>query len=93
MELIKLILGSCFVIVTALLILNGLHRYITIYRYFKVRNKRWPKPAPLDRYPKVTVQLPLYNEHYVAERVLNAVAEFDYPKDKLEIQVLDDSTD
>jgi cellulose synthase/poly-beta-1,6-N-acetylglucosamine synthase-like glycosyltransferase len=93
MEAIKIILGSCFVVVTALLILNGLHRYITIYRYFKVRHKRWPKPAALDRYPKVTVQLPLYNERYVAERVLNAVAEFAYPKEKLEVQVLDDSTD
>lgn len=44
-------------------------------------------------YPKVTVQLPLYNERYVAERLLEAVAAFDYPADKLEIQVLDDSTD
>jgi cellulose synthase/poly-beta-1,6-N-acetylglucosamine synthase-like glycosyltransferase len=93
MELIKLILGSCFVIVTALLILNGLHRYITIYRYFKVRHKKFPEPAPLNRCPKVTVQLPIYNERYVAERVLNAVARFAYPKEHLEIQVLDDSTD
>lgn len=43
--------------------------------------------------PRVTVQLPLYNELYVVERLLDAVAELDYPKDRLEIQVLDDSTD
>ncbi|HNP08014.1 MAG TPA: glycosyltransferase family 2 protein [Cyclobacteriaceae bacterium] len=43
--------------------------------------------------PMVTVQLPIYNEKYVVERLLDAVSKFDYPKDKLEIQVLDDSTD
>ena len=46
-----------------------------------------------EDYPFVTVQLPLYNERYVAERLLEAVSAFDYPTDKLEIQVLDDSTD
>jgi cellulose synthase/poly-beta-1,6-N-acetylglucosamine synthase-like glycosyltransferase len=93
MELIKIILGSCFVFVTALLILNGLHRYITIYRYFKVRHKKFPAPPKLDRCPKITVQLPIFNERYVAARVLNAASQFDYPKEALEIQVLDDSTD
>ncbi|MFN3939648.1 MAG: glycosyltransferase, partial [Chitinophagales bacterium] len=44
-------------------------------------------------YPEVTVQLPVYNELYVVERLIDAVAAFDYPKDKLQIQVLDDSTD
>ena len=43
--------------------------------------------------PKVTVQLPIYNEYYVVERLLKSVSELDYPKDKLEIQLLDDSTD
>lgn len=43
--------------------------------------------------PHVTVQLPVYNEKYVVERLMDAVSKFDYPKDKLEIQVLDDSTD
>ena len=43
--------------------------------------------------PIVTVQLPLYNERYVVERLIDSITQFDYPKDKLEIQVLDDSTD
>lgn len=43
--------------------------------------------------PYVTIQLPVYNEMYVMERLLDNIAEIDYPKDKLEIQVLDDSTD
>ncbi|WP_306413696.1 cellulose synthase family protein [Cecembia lonarensis] len=49
-------------------------------------------PDPLDL-PKVTVQLPVYNEKYVIDRLIEAVAELEYPKDKLEIQILDDSTD
>lgn len=44
-------------------------------------------------YPMVTVQLPIYNELYVVQRLIDAVAAFDYPRDKFEIQVLDDSTD
>ncbi|NND05710.1 MAG: glycosyltransferase [Saprospiraceae bacterium] len=43
--------------------------------------------------PKVTVQLPIYNEQYVVERLIDAVVAFEYPKDRLEIQILDDSTD
>ena len=50
-------------------------------------------PEPPEEWPHVTVQLPIYNERYLAERILKAVTHFDYPQDKLEIQVLDDSTD
>src|SRR5687767_775318 len=56
------------------------------------RGDEAPEPA-LSSLPAVTVQLPLYNERYVAARLLDAVAALDYPRDKLEIQVLDDSTD
>src|ERR1700709_2747411 len=49
--------------------------------------------TPLDRLPVVTIQLPIYNEMYVAERLIDAVCEIDYPRELLEIQVLDDSTD
>jgi cellulose synthase/poly-beta-1,6-N-acetylglucosamine synthase-like glycosyltransferase len=48
---------------------------------------------PTEDYPKVTIQLPIYNERYVVERLIDAVANFDYPKELLEIQILDDSTD
>jgi cellulose synthase/poly-beta-1,6-N-acetylglucosamine synthase-like glycosyltransferase len=49
--------------------------------------------VPLDPAPVVTIQLPLYNEMYVADRLIDAVCRMDYPRDRLEIQVLDDSTD
>jgi cellulose synthase/poly-beta-1,6-N-acetylglucosamine synthase-like glycosyltransferase len=71
----------------------GLHRYLMIYLYYKHR-KHTPQPAGrLEPLPKVTVQLPLFNEMYVAERLLDSVVALDYPREKLEIQVLDDSTD
>jgi cellulose synthase/poly-beta-1,6-N-acetylglucosamine synthase-like glycosyltransferase len=50
-------------------------------------------PAPLAELPRVTVQLPIFNEMYVADRLIGAVCEMDYPRELLEIQVLDDSTD
>jgi cellulose synthase/poly-beta-1,6-N-acetylglucosamine synthase-like glycosyltransferase len=52
-----------------------------------------PAIAPDDYYPFVTVQLPIYNEYYVIARLIDAVAKFDYPKDRFEIHILDDSTD
>src|SRR5207253_6159169 len=61
--------------------------------YMKHRD-RAPKPAPeIREWPPVTIQLPIYNEMYVADRLIDAVCEMDYPRDLLEIQVLDDSTD
>jgi cellulose synthase/poly-beta-1,6-N-acetylglucosamine synthase-like glycosyltransferase len=71
----------------------GLHRYWMIFLYYRHRRET---PRPVSRFkelPVVTVQLPLYNEMYVAERLLDSIAALDYPKDKLEVQVLDDSTD
>jgi len=61
----------------------------------KKKEKRYPqdRPSPLRSYPMVTIQLPIFNERYVAERVIRSAAEIDYPKDRLQIQVLDDSTD
>ena len=79
-----------------LLILSfyGCHRYEIIRRYFKHRGKTNREPgARFDELPPVTIQLPIYNERYVVERLLEAVTKIEYPRDKLQIQVLDDSTD
>ncbi|MGI8890107.1 MAG: cellulose synthase family protein [Chthoniobacterales bacterium] len=71
----------------------GLHRYFIIYLFLKYR-KRAPKPlAHFAELPVITVQLPIFNEIYVVERLLKSVSELDYPKDSLQIQVLDDSND
>jgi len=80
---------------TILVILSiyGLHRYHLTYLYLKNRRKA-PKPqGHFETLPRVTVQLPIYNERYVVERLLEAVTRLDYPRELLEIQVLDDSTD
>jgi len=64
-----------------------------IYYHNKYRNVKHASKALENFTPKVTIQLPLYNELYVVERLINAVCEIDYPIDMMEIQVLDDSTD
>lgn len=60
--------------------------------YTRIRKTK-NHPLELKQPPMVTIQLPIYNEKYVVERLIDAVAHFDYPKEKLEIQILDDSTD
>jgi len=73
--------------------LFGLHRWYLVWLYWRNRDRR-PQPAGrFDTLPHLTVQLPMYNEMYVAERLIDAVALLDYPRDRFEIQVLDDSTD
>lgn len=79
--------------VMVVLAMYGIHRYTLVYNYFKNR-KNVAGPAPkITEWPKVTVQLPIYNERYVIERLVEAAAQFDYPRELLDIQVLDDSTD
>ncbi len=78
-----------------LLSFYGSHRYLMVHLYRKFGGE---DPSPQSQFgkddlPVVTIQLPLYNERYVAERVIRAVCAMDYPKELLEIQVLDDSTD
>jgi cellulose synthase/poly-beta-1,6-N-acetylglucosamine synthase-like glycosyltransferase len=82
-----------YFLVLGVLAVYGLHRYWLVYDYFKYRrNVPGTPPEPAD-WPKVTIQLPTYNERYVVERLVEAVAAFDYPRNLLEIQLLDDSTD
>jgi cellulose synthase/poly-beta-1,6-N-acetylglucosamine synthase-like glycosyltransferase len=71
----------------------GLHRYVLVYLYVKHRHDGYVPLGRFDELPRVTVQLPMYNEDFVAERIIKASCQIDYPKEKLEIQVLDDSTD
>ena len=71
----------------------GIHRYALVYNFFKNRRNVAGPPPEIATWPKVTVQLPIYNERYVTERLVEAVSQFDYPRELLQIQVLDDSTD
>jgi len=79
--------------VLSILAIYGWHRYYLVYLYTKNKGKA-PLPVPEMRVlPRVTVQLPIFNEMYVADRLIDAVCEMDYPRELFEIQVLDDSTD
>jgi cellulose synthase/poly-beta-1,6-N-acetylglucosamine synthase-like glycosyltransferase len=81
---------------TILLILSfyGLHRYKLVYLYYKhKKNALGEPPRRFEQLPPVTVQLPIYNERFVIEQLLESVCQLEYPRERLEIQVLDDSTD
>ena len=71
----------------------GFHRYVLVFLYYRHRTK---VPRPLSEFtdlPHVLVQLPMYNEKVVARRIIEETCRLDYPKDRLHIQVLDDSVD
>jgi cellulose synthase/poly-beta-1,6-N-acetylglucosamine synthase-like glycosyltransferase len=87
-----LILVSYF-FVLSILAIYGWHRYYLVYLYMKHKDRTPAQPDWPGALPPVTVQLPIYNEMYVADRLIDAVCEIDYPRELLEIQVLDDSTD
>jgi cellulose synthase/poly-beta-1,6-N-acetylglucosamine synthase-like glycosyltransferase len=83
----------CYTAVLLGLSLYGMHRYIIVYLYLKNKGKVPVPDSEFAQLPRVTVQLPIFNELYVVERLLEAVSKLDYPRDLLDVQVLDDSTD
>ena len=88
------VIVGIYFLAAGLLFLYSLGQLHLTWLYLRQRNKRTqtPPPPPAE-WPAVTVQLPVYNEKYVIERLIAAVCRLDYPLEKLEIQVLDDSTD
>ncbi len=91
---------ATYYLALGLLSLYGLHRLVLVFAFVRTRRRLLKTPRPLpslpsnpNQWPMVTVQLPLYNEMYVASRLIDSVAALDYPRSRLEIQVLDDSTD
>src|SRR5437016_6103025 len=84
---------AAYFFVLIILAVYGWHRYYLVYLYMRNRGRE-PKAGPqLNPLPVVTIQLPLYNEMYVADRLIDAVCRIEYPRELLEIQVLDDSVD
>ncbi len=87
-----LALSLLYLVCTLWLSVYGLNAYWLIWLY--LRHRRPPEqPPPLSTVPAVTVQLPVYNERHVVCRAIDALAALDWPRDRLQIQVLDDSTD
>lgn len=81
-----------YIISLSILFFFGAHGFVMVYHYYKHRHEL-DCDLPMTDIPMVTVQLPIFNEMYVVRRLIDASCGIDYPKDKLEIQVLDDSTD
>ena len=79
--------------ILTILAIYGVHRYHLVYLYLKNKHKVARPKAPLAVKPPVTIQLPIYNEMYVVERLVEAACKIRYPRELLEIQLLDDSTD
>src|ERR1700741_5419748 len=84
---------AAYFFVLIILAIYGWHRYYLVYLYMRNRDKEAKPGPPLSPTPVVTIQLPLYNERSVADRLIAAVCALEYPRELLEIQVLDDSTD
>ena len=83
-----------YFVVLAILSVYGLHRFDIIRTYFKYRKNAAQEPKlRFAELPRVTIQLPIYNERYVIERLIDETTKIEYPRDLLQIQVLDDSTD
>ncbi len=91
LSIVAIFLYGCFLMFLFIYSLVQLNLAIK-YTKFKQAQKRKPQLTD-DQWPVVTVQLPVFNELYVVERLIEAICQFEYPAGKLEIQVLDDSTD
>ncbi|RYD74561.1 MAG: glycosyl transferase family 2, partial [Verrucomicrobiaceae bacterium] len=83
----------CYFVVLAGLSLYGLHRYVIVFLFLKNRRNAPEPKSVFAELPRITVQLPIFNEMYVVERLLRSVSELQYPRELLQVQVLDDSTD
>ena len=93
MTLLELAILAAYFFVLSILAFYGWHRYVLVYWYKRYAD-HVPGPRPqLDPLPVVTIQLPIFNEMYVVDRLIDAVCRMDYPAELMEIQVLDDSTD
>jgi cellulose synthase/poly-beta-1,6-N-acetylglucosamine synthase-like glycosyltransferase len=93
MSALELSVVVAYALLLLVLSVYGSHRYTMAYLYYR---HKYRLPTPLARFeslPRVTIQLPIFNEMYVTERLIGAVARIDYPRELLEVQVLDDSTD
>ncbi len=93
MSALELSVVAAYALLLLVLSVYGSHRYAMAYLYHR---HKYRLPTPKSRFeqlPRVTIQLPIFNEMYVTERLIGAVAKIDYPRELLEVQVLDDSTD
>lgn len=92
-EITTAILQAAYIISTIGLALIGLNALVLSIVYLLTRQRQPAVPAPPDDWPHVVVQLPIYNERHVVARLVDAMLALDYPRDRLTVQILDDSND
>src|SRR5262249_17809489 len=93
MTTVEILFLGVYFSVLCVLAIYGSHRYRMAYLYYRHKFKLPVAKGQLRALPKVTIQLPVFNERYVVERLVDSVCRIDYPRHLLEIQLLDDSTD
>ena len=89
----QIALLTLYCVTVGLLSLYGFHRWFMLRLYCRHRRETPEPPGRFAELPRVTVQLPIYNEYHVVDRLVDSIGSLHYPKDRLEVQVLDDSTD
>lgn len=99
MSFLEIVLLTVYTFLLLVLLVYAAHAYVMVFLYRKAMKResmtkfQIPNTEERKEFPHVTIQLPIYNEQYVVERLLRSVCSMEYPKDRLEVQVLDDSTD
>lgn len=93
MTLLSLVVIMAHFVLLFILSLFGLHRLSMVFRWFRYRHYQPEQPNQFSQLPKITVQIPLYNERMVAERIVDAIVKLKYPSHCLQIQIVDDSND
>ncbi len=92
-QLFRYLSVGFYVSILAIVALYGFHRYVLVYLFFKHKDQPYQPKGSYTSLPRITVQLPMFNEDSVARRIIDATCKIDYPIELLEVQVLDDSTD
>ncbi|NQU75414.1 MAG: glycosyltransferase [Planctomycetes bacterium] len=93
MDFLQTLFMTLYTFVLVIVSIYGFHRWALVFLYYRHRRRQTDPKGRFDELPCVTVQLPMYNEKYVAKRIIEKACQIDYPPEKLQIQVLDDSTD
>lgn len=93
MSVLSMSIIAIHFVLLLILCLFGLHRLSMVIRWFRYRKFTPKQPKSFEQLPRVTVQIPLYNERMVAQRIVDSIVKLEYPHDRLQIQIVDDSND
>lgn len=93
LEIFGYFIYGIYILALSMVLVYCLMQVHLLFKYASHKRKKEPSDSTIPEWPHVTIQLPIFNEKYVVERLLDNITSLDYPIDKLQIQILDDSTD